>query len=50
MAWSKASRLERLKPRPGTKALEARANYTLLVPLILFAQSTDLFFSCVVKL
>ena len=31
-----------LKPRPSHKSARARANYTLLVPLILFAQSTDL--------
>ena len=48
MAWFESKQLE-LSHAPTTKALEARANYTLLVPLILFAQSTDLFFSCVVK-
>ena len=35
-------RFERLKPRPSHKSARARANYTLLVLLILFAQSTDL--------
>ena len=34
-----SQRVEGLKPR---KSARARANYTLLVPLILFAQSTDL--------
>ena len=42
MAWSKASGFERLKPRPSHKSGRARVNYTLLVLLILIAQSTDL--------
>ena len=37
-----SKRLERLKPRPSNKSARARVNYTLLVLLILFAQSTDL--------
>ena len=38
----KSKRPERLKARPSHKSARVRANYTLLVPLILFAQSTDL--------
>ena len=38
----KRKRFERLKPRPSHKSAQVRVNYTLLVPLILFTQSTDL--------